>query len=121
MRHASFCSLPKGRTRCTFTQYCCDGCHQVNCGKLVERRRGARDQIVSQGTWLQRVAGIQGVFYVLTGVWPLLDIGSFQAVTGPKVELWLVRTVGMLVIVIGGVLVMAARRNNLGSEITVLA
>jgi energy-converting hydrogenase Eha subunit E len=76
---------------------------------------------VKQGRWLQRVAATQGIFYVLTGIWPLVDIASFEAVTGPKVELWLVRTVGVLVIVIGGVLVFAARRNSIGLEITALA
>jgi hypothetical protein len=86
-----------------------------------ERQKGARERIVNQGRWLQRVAAIQGVFYILTGLWPLLDIASFQAATGPKVELWLVRTVGVLVIVIGGVLVAAARHNNIGFEITLLA
>lgn len=54
------------------------------------------------------VAGIQGVYYLLTGVWPLLHIDSFLAVTGPKEDLWLVQTVGVLVAVIGVALVVAA-------------
>jgi hypothetical protein len=49
-------------------------------------------------TWIARV---QGWFYLLTGLWAILDIDSFQRVTGPKVDLWLVKTVGVLVIVIG--------------------
>jgi hypothetical protein len=44
-----------------------------------------------------RLAARQGVYYLLTGVWPLPSIGSFQRVTGPKTDLWLVRTVGVLV------------------------
>jgi hypothetical protein len=79
------------------------------------------ERTVDQARWLQRVAAIQGVFYVFSGIWPLLDIDSFQAVTGPKVELWLVRTVGVLVLVIGGVLVTAARRKTVDLEIKVLA
>jgi hypothetical protein len=35
---------------------------------------------------------------------------SFEAVTGPKRERWLVRTVGVLVLAIGGTLTLAAAR-----------
>ena len=45
------------------------------------------------------------MYYVITGVWPLVDIRSFQAVTGPKTDLWLVKTVGVLVSVIGATLI----------------
>jgi hypothetical protein len=76
---------------------------------------------VSDTRWLPRVALIQGGFYLATGIWPLLDIGSFQDVTGPKTDLWLVRTVGVLVAVIGGVLLLAARRGRITDEIVVLA
>src|SRR6185503_3320021 len=54
-----------------------------------------------------KLAVIQGVFYLATGIWPLLDIVSFQLVTGPKTDLWLVRTVGVLVTVIGAVVLLA--------------
>lgn len=50
---------------------------------------------------LARLAIFQGVFYMLTGIWPILHMDSFIAVTGPKVDLWLVRTVGMLIFIIG--------------------
>jgi hypothetical protein len=70
---------------------------------------------------LPKIALVQGVFYLVTGIWPLIDIDSFQAVTGPKIDLWLVRTVGVLVAVVGAVLVLAARRRNLGAEISLLA
>jgi hypothetical protein len=46
----------------------------------------------------------QGVYYAFTGLWPLLHMPSFLAVTGPKTDLWLVRTVGALVLVVGGYL-----------------
>jgi len=76
---------------------------------------------VDAGKVLQRVAVTQGVFYVATGVWPLIHIDSFQAVTGPKVDWWLVRTVGVLVGVIGLVLITAARRRRIGPEVALLA
>jgi hypothetical protein len=70
--------------------------------------------------WLPRVALIQGVFYLLTGLWPIVDIDSFQRVTGPKTDLWLVRTVGALVTVVGATLISAARRRRVTDEIVML-
>ena len=37
-------------------------------------------------------------YIFITGVWPILDIKSFMAVTGPKTDIWLVKTVGALLI-----------------------
>jgi hypothetical protein len=37
-----------------------------------------------------------GLYYVMTGVWPLLHERSFAAVTGPKHDWWLVKQVGLL-------------------------
>jgi hypothetical protein len=76
---------------------------------------------MSTGKLLPKLALVQGVFYLATGIWPLVDIDSFQAVTGPKHDLWLVRTVGVLVAVIGTVLVLSGRRQNIGAEIILLA
>jgi hypothetical protein len=70
---------------------------------------------------LLKVALIQGVFYLATGLWSIIDIESFQIVTGPKTDLWLVRTVGVLVTVIGAVIVSAARRRRITNEIVLLA
>src|SRR5688500_10141229 len=70
---------------------------------------------------LTAVAAIQGCFYLATGVWPLIHIESFLAVTGPKTDLWLVYTVGLLIAVIGIVLVLAARAGRITTEVVVLA
>ena len=43
----------------------------------------------------------QGVYYVVTAVWPLVHMRSFLWVTGPKTDLWLVRTVGLMTLVVG--------------------
>jgi hypothetical protein len=47
------------------------------------------------------VARAQGNYDVVTGVWPLLSMRSFEAVLGPKVDRWLVRTVSGLLLGIG--------------------
>lgn len=70
---------------------------------------------------LHILAWLQGIFYVLGGVWPLLHMPSFLAVTGPKVDLWLVKTTGLLLVVIGGVLLVGARRRSVGPELVLLA
>ena len=67
------------------------------------------------------VARVQGWFYLLTGLWAIVDIDSFQRVTGPKVDLWLVKTVGVLVVVIGASLLAAARRRRYDAPIVLLA
>jgi hypothetical protein len=56
------------------------------------------------------LARLQGLYFVGTGVWPLLSMRTFEAVTGPKVDRWLVKTVGVLVSVIGLSLLRAGRR-----------
>jgi hypothetical protein len=87
---------------------------------LATTPNGVEGGIMIGGWLLPRIALIQGVFYLATGLWPLIDIDSFQVVTGPKTDLWLVKTVGVLVTVIGAVLAIAARQGRPGSEIALL-
>jgi hypothetical protein len=63
----------------------------------------------------------QGVYFAATGIWPIVDMRSFEAVTGPKVDKWLVRTVGVLVAAIGGALISAGARRAVTPEIAGLA
>lgn len=67
------------------------------------------------------VSLLQGVYYAGTGIWSLVSPGTFQAVTGPKKDYWLVRTVGVLVSVLGGVLTLAGLRGQTTREIPLLA
>ena len=62
------------------------------------------------------IALVQGIYYLITGIWPLLHLPSFEAVSGPKTDKWLVRTVGVLITVIGAVLCLAAARQKPLSE-----
>lgn len=66
------------------------------------------------------VALLQGLFYLVTGVWPLLHIQSFLKVTGPKTDVWLVKTLGVLISVIGAVLGKAGVQRAVNSEMTLL-
>jgi hypothetical protein len=47
------------------------------------------------------VALIQGIYFFVSGIWPILSMGTFLKVTGPKADLWLVKTVGIILAVIG--------------------
>lgn len=51
----------------------------------------------------------QGIFYVATGLWPILHMRSFEAVTGPKVDRWLAKTTGGLIAAVGVALIAGAR------------
>src|SRR5947209_4824395 len=73
---------------------------------------------------------LQGSYYALTGLWPLVSIESFQWVTGRKTDHlvtgneadhWLVMTVGVLVTAIGLTFLLAAWRKTCGTEIMALA
>jgi hypothetical protein len=61
-----------------------------------------------------------GVFYLITGVWPLVSMRTFEAVSGPKVDKWLVKTTGLLIAVIGATLLRASRKQHPGREIQIL-
>jgi hypothetical protein len=68
-----------------------------------------------------RLARLQAILYIVTGIWPLVSMRSFQAVTGPKVDRWLVKTVGVLVTVIGSALALASRRRQFAPETVLVA
>ena len=46
------------------------------------------------------ISVFQGTYYLITALWPLLSVDTFQAVTGAKTDLWLVYTVAALIFVI---------------------
>ena len=59
-------------------------------------------------------------YLVATGVWSLAHRRSFERVTGPKEDYWLVQTVGALAIAIGASLGVAVRRREQEPETMVL-
>ncbi len=70
--------------------------------------------------WRWRLLAIQSAYYGITGIWPILHLPSFEAVTGPKVDDWLVHMVGLLAAAIGLVLGAATVRNRVRSPDVVL-
>jgi hypothetical protein len=67
------------------------------------------------------VALVQGIYFFVTGLWPLITINTFQKVTGSKTDLWLVKTVGIILATIGAVLIFAQVNAEINSSIIFLA
>jgi hypothetical protein len=64
---------------------------------------------------------VQGFYYLVAGIWPVVSIRSFEAVTGPKTDHWLVKTMGLLIAVVGAILLIAGLRRTIIIEIGLLA
>jgi hypothetical protein len=88
------------------------------------RSRGGSLSLATALLWLQ------GAYYVLTGLWPLVSIQTFEMVTGVKTDNlptgrqadhWLVMTVSVLVTAVALTLLTAAWRRAMYVELAVLA
>lgn len=71
--------------------------------------------------WLNIVAWLQGIYYFITGIWPLIHMPSFVWVTGPKIDYWLVRMVAFLIVSISLAMLSAAYYKRVSPEIKILA
>ena len=67
-----------------------------------------------------RVALTHGAYLVAGGLWPILDLGSFMKVTGPKFEGWLPKGVGACMANIGAALGAAGLRGKVARELRIL-
>jgi hypothetical protein len=66
------------------------------------------------------LSAIQGAFYASGGIWPLVSLRSFERVTGPKIDGWLVKTTGSLIAVIGLALLASSRESRQNQRLTKL-
>ncbi len=71
--------------------------------------------------WLDFIAFAQAAYFAVTGIWPLVSIRTFIAVTAPKTDIFLVNTVGLLVTAIAIALVSAVLRNTISFEMLLRA
>ena len=67
------------------------------------------------------VSLVQGIYFFVFGVWPIIHMKSFLRVTGPKTDLWLVKTVGIILAMIGVALILAWLNAEINTSIIVLA
>lgn len=47
---------------------------------------------------MKTVFSIAGIYYLITAIWPLVSIRTFEKVSGPKIDKWLVYTVSLLLL-----------------------
>ena len=77
------------------------------------------------------LAWAQGLYFLATGVWPLVSVRTFQAVTGKKsdhliaaapteADHWMLNTISGLIIAIAIALLSAAWRRRLSFEVALL-
>ncbi len=67
------------------------------------------------------VALAMGVFWFVSGIWPIVHLRSFEAITGPKVDKWLVRTVGALITAVGAGLLQSSGKDDVPAEVETIA
>lgn len=67
------------------------------------------------------LAIVQGAYFAGTGLWALSHVRSFMRVTGAKTDVWLVKTVAALVLVIGAALLVGSARGRVGPDLLFLA
>ena len=83
-------------------------------------KRTRRDVPTRSDRHPHALAAAHGAFFVASGLWPVVHMRSFEAVTGRKRDRWLVRTVGLLIAAIGGALLSSAKRRHVTKDIAVL-
>jgi hypothetical protein len=68
-----------------------------------------------------RMGQAHALYFIPSSLWALVHIPSFEKVTGPKTDRWLVKTVAALLTVTGAVVGQAGRRQRVTPEIAGLA
>ena len=63
----------------------------------------------------------QGTYYLVSGPPAIVCPRTFQALTGPKRDMWLAKTLGGLITIIGAVLLAGTRSNEPSSDLKLLA
>jgi hypothetical protein len=66
---------------------------------------------------MRKIITVQGLCYLLTGIWPLIHIYSFVWVTGYKTDIWLVKMVALLSCAIGITLLFSGRDQNKSTKV----
>jgi hypothetical protein len=64
---------------------------------------------------------LQGLYYLITGVWPLISMASFMAVTGPKTDIWLVKAFSIQISMMGIFFCFSVLKRDLGPNVLLLS
>jgi hypothetical protein len=71
--------------------------------------------------FLKNTAYFHGVYFLLTALWPIIDTDSFMLVTGYKEDIWLLKTVSVLILSIAITIIAACYRKEINFSVFILA
>ena len=69
----------------------------------------------------RRALAALAAYYLVSGTWPLVSMRSFEALTGPKTDRWLVKMVGALAVANGAALAFGTMQDEIADETLLLA
>ena len=69
----------------------------------------------------REVALLHGAYWLVGGVWPVVSMDTFEAVTGRKTDRWLSKTMGLMMAAVGGCLLASARRGGPSVDLSQVA
>ena len=82
---------------------------------MPSRRRTAESiPVEGRDRWRRRVLTLQGSYYLLTGIWPLVHFGSFADAVALVINPFQAQVFGAVIAVVGGSLIEAGRRGPPG-------
>jgi hypothetical protein len=64
---------------------------------------------------------LQGLYFIITGIWPLISTASFMAVTGPKTDIWIIKTLSLQICAMGAFFCFSAIKRDLGINVLLLS
>ncbi len=70
--------------------------------------------------WRRRVIAAQGIYYLLTGIWPLAHFPSFAGAVGLQINAFQAQSFGAVIAVVGATLAEASRKEPPGAYPTAL-
>jgi hypothetical protein len=86
--------------------------------RKVNTRGDEMSELMLRKKWnRKKLSMVHGAFFVASGLWPLISMRTFEKVTGPKEDDWLVKTVGLLIAVSGATLLRSGLRSTVSDEI----
>jgi hypothetical protein len=91
-----------------------------------------RKMVQNTKTLAEALCWVHGLYYLVTGVWPIVSVKTFQLVTGPKsdhltadppteADHWMLNTIAALITAISVVLLAAAGRRRVTFDVALLA
>jgi peptidoglycan/LPS O-acetylase OafA/YrhL len=88
---------------------------------MPSRRRPA-EPVPAEGRdrWRRRVLVVQGCYYLLTGIWPLVHFNSFADAVALAINPFQAQVFGAVIAVVGGSLIEAGRRGPPAAATTAL-